>query len=146
MTRFLLAIALGALSTAALAASHAVPGAHFIENWDTDGDGQVTLAETAEKRGDLFVMFDQDEDGALSGAEYDLFDQTRQADIAANAGGRKGPMQRVDQAMSRDFNDLDADGTVSRAEFDRQSAAFFALIDRDGDGTVTAADFTPRGN
>lgn len=146
MTRFLLAAAFGTLATAALAASHAVPGAHFIENWDSDGDMQVTLAETAGKRGDIFVMFDQDENGSLSTAEYDLFDQTRQADIEANAGGRKGPMQAVDRAMARDFNDLDANGEVSRAEFDTQSAAFFVMIDRDGDGVVTSADFGPRGN
>ncbi len=128
------------------AASHAVPGAHFIENWDENGDGQVTLAETAQKRADIFFMFDQDENGALSPAEYDLFDETRQADIAANAGGRKGPMKAVDKAMSRAFNDTDANNEVTRAEFDARSPAFFKMIDRNGDGLVTAADFGPRKN
>lgn len=147
MRRLLLASALAAVAaTGALAASHAVPGAHFIENWDGDGDGQVTAAETAQKRAEIFTMFDQDEDGALSPAEYDLFDETRRADIEANAGGGKGPMQTVDKAMDRAFNDTDKDGAVTRAEFDTQSATFFKMIDRDGDGMVTPADFGPPRN
>ena len=126
------------------AGSHAVPGAHFIENWDQDGDGRVTAAETAEKRDQIFTMFDQDEDGQLNATEYDLFDETRAADIDANAGGGKGPMKAVHEAMQRGFNDADGDGLVSRAEFAAQSATFFGLLDRDADGAVTPADFKPR--
>lgn len=138
------------LSTAVLAASsamadgHKVPGAHFIENWDFNDDGQVTAAEVSEKRGEIFYMFDQDESGALETAEYDLFDETRRADMETNAGGLKGPMQVVDQAMDRAFNDLDGDGVVTQSEFDTQSLKFFELIDRTGDGVVDTADFQPQ--
>ncbi|QDC11669.1 hypothetical protein FHY55_16355 [Oceanicola sp. D3] len=41
-------------------------------------------------------MFDQDEDDALSPTEYDAFDETRAADMEANAeahGGGNGPAQ-----------------------------------------------------
>ncbi|MBO6883220.1 MAG: hypothetical protein JJ869_06510 [Marivita sp.] len=27
-----------------------VPGGHFVESWDLDGDGQVTLAEASQVR------------------------------------------------------------------------------------------------
>lgn len=129
----------------ATAQGNGAPGAHFIENWDMDGDGQVTVAEVTEKRGDIFYMFDQDEDGFLSAPEYDLFDETRRADMAENAGGVKGPMQAVNTAMSRDFNDTDKDGRVSIAEFTNNSAQFFKMIDRNGDGLVDTADFEPGG-
>ena len=45
------------------------PGSHFVENWDLDGNGSVSSEEITERRGDIFVMFDQDEDGMLSAEE-----------------------------------------------------------------------------
>lgn len=141
--RLLLLASACALGTAALA--QGTPGAHFIENWDMDGDGLITVAEIAEKRGEIFVMFDQNEDGALDAAEYDLFDETRRADIEANAGGRKGPMALVDKAMDRTFNDADGDGLVSLDEFGAQAPAFFDTLDKNGDGVISSADFKPGG-
>ncbi|SIO05851.1 hypothetical protein [Vannielia litorea] len=139
-----------------LAAQPASPGAHFIENWDADGDGKVSLAEASEKRADLFTMFDQDEDDVLSSGEYDAFDETRAEDLANNAeahggmGKGKGAGQGVDlgdhvRSLDRGFADADGDGTVSRAEFEGISATWFAQRDRDGDGYITTADFGPRG-
>jgi Ca2+-binding EF-hand superfamily protein len=131
---------------AAALAQQGVPGLHFIENWDLDGDGQVTLAEATEKRGEIFFMFDQDENGALDATEYDLFDETRQADMDANAGGHgNGPMRGVNEGMMRAFNDADGDGTVTRDEFLARVADWFAMMDRSGDGVVTTDDFGPRG-
>lgn len=122
------------------------PGSHFIENWDMDGDGQVSLQEAQEKRSDLFYMFDQDENNTLSAGEYDLFDDTRQADMDENAGGhKKGPMRNVDQGMKREFNDLDGDGLVSKAEFDSKSEDWFVLMDINKDGVVTTDDFKRKG-
>lgn len=117
------------------------PGAHFLENWDLNEDGQVTVAEATEKRGDVFYMFDQDENGALDAAEYDLFDETRKADMDANAGGHRGPMRKVSQAMAREFNDVDKDGTVTEEEFLSQVPAWFSMMDRDGDEVLTSSDF-----
>lgn len=146
MSLFLLALAFSLVAANATAQQN-VPGAHFIENWDLDEDGQVTLSEAQEKRSDIFAMFDQDEDGVLSAAEYDLFDETRMADMNENAGGHaKGPMKAANQGMMRDFNDTDGDGQVSRAEFDTRSADWFKMVDRSGDGMITTEDFGPPKN
>ncbi|MEX0366457.1 MAG: EF-hand domain-containing protein [Ruegeria sp.] len=114
-------------------------GAHFIENWDADGDGSVTLDEAREKRMDVFHMFDADENDQLDAAEYDLFDETRAADIAANDMPKsfKGPAN----ALKREFNDADGDGLVSKAEFRDGTEAWFVKLDHDGDGAVTLRDF-----
>ena len=122
------------------------PGGHFIENWDLDGDGQVSLQEAQEKRSELFYMFDQDENNVLSAVEYDLFDDTRQADMDQNAGGhKKGPMRNVDQGMKREFNDVDGDGVVSKEEFTSKSEAWFILMDNTKDGVVTTDDIKRKG-
>jgi len=143
--RFLSVAAALFLGTAAFA-QQGKPGAHFIENWDLDEDGQVTFAEAKEKRGDLFTMFDQDEDSRLSDAEYDLFDETRRADMDENAGGhKKGPMRGVDKAMMREFNDVNGDGQVSRDEFVGRTGDWFTKMDRTGDGVVTTQDFARKG-
>lgn len=125
-------------------AQQGVPGGHFIENWDLDRDGAVTPLEATTKRDELFVMFDTDGSGTLDAAEYDLFDETRDADIMTNAGGRgPGPMAPVVEGLVRGFNDTDGDGLVSRDEFADRTADWFPLMDRDGDGLVTSADFGP---
>ncbi|WP_244868072.1 EF-hand domain-containing protein [Vannielia litorea] len=145
------------------------PGAHFIENWDADGDGRVSLSEAREKRSDIFTMFDTDEDDVLSSEEYDAFDETRAADMAANAEalgasgkgpgvgngkgngrgqgkGQAGPgLGDYNRSMSRDYADTDGNGVVSRSEFEGLSDAWFTQRDRDGDGFITSADFGPRG-
>ncbi len=143
----LAAIALGLVLTGPAMAQQGQPGSHFIENWDMDEDGRITPAEAREKRGEVFTMFDQDENGHLDDAEYSLFDETRQADMAANAGGHaKGPMKEVNQGLMRDFNDVNGDGAVSRQEFLDQSDRWFGAIDRNGDGVVSSDDFRGMGN
>ena len=139
-----IAVALS-FGTAAIA-QQGKPGGHFIENWDLDEDGQVSLQEAQEKRGELFYMFDQDENDVLSAAEYDLFDETRQADMDENAGGhKKGPMRNVDQGMMREFNDVNGDGTVSMDEFIAKTEDWFNMMDRNRDGVVSSADFRRKG-
>ncbi|HGG04239.1 MAG TPA: EF-hand domain-containing protein, partial [Aliiroseovarius sp.] len=69
--------AIALLLLAAPASAQNVPGGHFIENFDLNEDGMVTLEEVREKRGDIFYMVDQDEDNVLNSEEYDLFDATR---------------------------------------------------------------------
>jgi len=136
---------LAALLAAALAlpvaAQQMVPGAHFIENWDMDEDGKVSLAEATEKRGEVFYMFDQNEDGLLDSAEYDLFDETREADMRLNAGGHGGYMKRVASALTRDYNDIDHDGQVSETEFLSRVPEWFATMDVNGDAVITVEDF-----
>jgi Ca2+-binding EF-hand superfamily protein len=138
-----------ALAGAALA-QQGNPGAHFVQNWDQDGDGAVSLDEAQTKRGDIFTLFDADEDGTLSSPEFAVFDEMRAADqeqMREEMGGKgkgmgmgKGMMQ-AEGGMMRAFNDPDGDGMVSRDEFVGRTADWFAMMDRNGDGQVTEDDF-----
>lgn len=145
MNRILITLALVTLP--GVAAAQGVPGAHFIQNWDFDTDGQVTLEEVEARRGDIFYMFDQNDDGILQSEEYDLFDEARAADME-NMGGHEGnAMRPVDEGMMRANNDADGDGLVSREEFVGFSATWFANMDHNGDGVITTEDFgRGRGN
>ncbi len=139
MTRFFLTlVGAGLLASAAFAA----PGDHFIENWDLDADGAVTLSEVETRRGDVFYTFDADENGVLDAEEYAMFDEARANDMQNEPGhGRSGTMGRAAEGMTLVFNDTDGDGAVTEAEFMAHSKAWLALIDRDGNGAITSADF-----
>lgn len=157
MKRILLltvAIALGSVA----AAQQGNPGGNFIEKWDENNDGQVTLIEATERRGDIFMTFDADDDGVLSRSDYALFDGARANEHAAmkqdgqgqgqgkgQGSGRGRGADREGQAMTLEFNDVNGDGQVSREEFLSRTSVWYAQMDRNGDGTVTAADFS-RGN
>jgi EF hand/EF-hand domain pair len=141
------------------------PGAHFVQNWDDNGDGAVTLEEAQTKRDNLFTTFDADEDGKLSTDEYAAFDEMRAADQATMReemgemdGSGKGQGKGMGQGkgkgmgqghgmmgeeggMMRDFNDTDGDGFVSREEFVGRTPDWFAMMDRDEDGKVSEDDF-----
>jgi Ca2+-binding EF-hand superfamily protein len=132
------------------------PGAHFVQNWDQDGDGAVSLEEARTKRGDLFISFDTDADDKLSPEEYAAFDEMRAADQEqmreemAGMGNGQGKgngkgmgmgMMQAEGGMMRAFNDPDGDGMVSREDFVGRTADWFAMMDRDGDGKVTVDDF-----
>jgi hypothetical protein len=62
-----------------------------MTNWDSDGDGKVTLAEVLERRGDLFDGFDVDENGILSAEEL--------ADHNAMRDAMQTAQDRPDQAQ-----------------------------------------------
>lgn len=127
------------------AVAQGAPGTHFIENWDQDGDGTVTLAELTQKRGDVFYTFDSDDNGVLDATEYSDFDAARAADMEGQGGHGNGKMGRAQEGMILTFNDTDGDGQVSEAEFLAKAKEWLVLIDRDGSGDVTVADFGPRG-
>lgn len=131
--------------TTPLHAQQGNPGQHFIENWDLDGNGAVTVAEAQERRGDVFASFDADEDGYMTAEEYVLFDEARANDMEANAGGHgHGKMMRAADGMRLQVNDADGDGRVSQAEFVNAAESWVADMDRDGDGVVTTGDFGGR--
>ncbi len=122
------------------------PGAHFIENWDLNGDGAVTAEEARERRSNVFASFDANDDGFLDAEEYVLFDEARAQDQAENEpkGLGKGARNPAN-GMRLEVNDTDGDGKVSEAEFLDNAASWIEMIDRNGDGVVTVADFGPRG-
>ena len=126
------------------AAAQGAPGAHFIENWDQDGDGTVTLAELRQKRGYVFYTFDADDNGMLDAEEYGHFDEARAVDMEGQSAHAKGKLGRAQEGMTLTFNDADGDGQVSESEFLSKAKDWLALIDRDGSGNVTSADFGPR--
>lgn len=137
-SHFLLAMLFAATTATA---QQGIPGGHFIENWDIDGDGQVTLAEATERRGDVFLSFDADDDGVLSPEEHDLFDEARAMDMAENGEGLgKGPNNPAN-GMLREVTDADGDGIVTREEFLGAVPDWFTAMDRNGDKVVTTDDF-----
>ncbi len=149
----LLTAALLLFGTASFA-QDAAHGAHFLQNWDLDGDGIVTLAEATEKRNDVFTAFDADEDGKLSSTEYDQFDEMRATDQAqmqeANGMGKgkgkghgkgHGMFGNEEAGMQRGFNDANGDGFVSREEFMAVTPGWVTKMDRNKDGKISADDF-----
>jgi Ca2+-binding EF-hand superfamily protein len=135
---------IGALlvATSAVAGGHQKPGSHFVNAWDDNGDGQVTLAEATERRSDVFATFDENDDGYLSAEEYSMFDEARANDQKNHKDGKgKGKKNGRHKGMQMEYNDVNKDGRVSLEEFTTQTAGWFAMMDRNADGVVTTADF-----
>lgn len=141
------ALALSLISTLAFA-QQGNPGVHFIENWDLNGDGKVTLEEASERRGDVFTSFDADEDGALNDEEYAVFDEARANDMqqirqgqGQGMGQGMGGMRNAVDGMMLENNDMNGDGKVTRDEFIGRTGWWIEQMDRNGDGVVTTTDF-----
>lgn len=133
------------LAAGMASAQQGQPGLHFVENWDLDGDGQVTIAEATEKRGDVFTTFDADENAILNAEEYALFDEARANDMEGQQGHGQGALKKAEGGMSLAFNDTDGNGSVTRDEFIGRVPAWFAQMDRNNDGVITTADFGRHG-
>jgi Ca2+-binding EF-hand superfamily protein len=121
------------------------PGQHFLEQWDADADGSVTLAEVTTKRSEVFAMFDQDNDQILAKAEWALVEEHMAMELGKGGAGHgmnmAAPGAAMHAAMTPDFNDADGNGEVTMTEFEAASVRLFPMMDVDGDGTVTTADF-----
>lgn len=142
-TIFLLTTALTLVAGMALA-QQGQPGANFIEQWDMNDDGQVSLAEAIEKRGEIFVMFDTQADGTLDASDWGGVAEHLAAENANKDSGHNmgnGPGKFIHLAMTAAYNDADGDGLVTDAEFAAATATLFGQIDRNGDGLMTSADF-----
>ncbi|RAZ83832.1 EF-hand domain-containing protein [Cereibacter johrii] len=121
------------------------PGAMFLEQWDADGDGRVTLEEARSRRADLFDTFDSDGDGALGPQELADMGAMRAAMQEANRAATGRPFRAGASGAAGTGSpvrlDRDGDGRVSRDEFVGSTGSWFAWRDRDGDGALTSADF-----
>ncbi|SMX26903.1 EF hand [Pelagimonas phthalicica] len=126
---------------AGTATAQQMPGAHFLENWDLNEDAQVTTSEAAERRGDVFVTFDTNDDGFLDAKEYIAFDEARENDIREHAQPGKGLGRRAADDLALVPNDLNKDGKVSREEFVSRAETWIGMMDKNGDGVITIADF-----
>lgn len=135
------------LSTAAIAggSGEGAHGTKFIEEWDINGDGQVSADDVASRRADIFATFDENDDGVLSAAEYTTFDETRAAAHAEEDGMGNGGDRKAEVGFTLQFNDVNSDGKVTLEEFLSKSADWLAILDRNGDGVITTADFGPKG-
>jgi hypothetical protein len=131
------------IATSAFASGGGNPGAGFLDEWDMNSDGQVTVEEVASRRSDIFVSFDADDNGILDAEEYAFFDEARATSHDGEEKGGHGGERKAAVGMTLPFNDINADGSVSMEEFIGQSAAWLALVDRNGDGVVTKNDFGP---
>lgn len=83
-------LATAALVIALPALAQNQPGAHFIEMWDLDENGSVSIEEARERRGDISNTFDANDDGVLSAEDYVLFDEAREADMKEHGIGQGG--------------------------------------------------------
>jgi len=169
MQRLLSLTAALALLAGAAQAQTVIPGDQFMTQWDLDSDGQVTLAEAREQRGNIFDMFDADSNGRYSDDEIKGIDEHKLAQLEAGmgpghqlpdgmappAGRGKGPgngqgMGAAGQGLARPAEDglrmFDAnrDGTLTRDEFVAGTDRWFAMRDRNRDGVLTTADFGRR--
>ncbi|MGC9417835.1 MAG: EF-hand domain-containing protein [Rhodovulum sp.] len=134
-----LALALAVLAGPASAQDTA--GAFFMQVWDLNHDGAVTLAELERMRGNVFGRFDVNEDGALDAEEYAPFDAARRDEAEGFSGAEVERMTRIADGLSLARNDADADGRVTAEEFRAGAADWLAALDADGSGDIGPADF-----
>jgi Ca2+-binding EF-hand superfamily protein len=134
------AFALSISASAAVAQSPALE--HFMETWDGNGDGTITLQEIREARERLFPAFDGNGDGFLNQEEYAEFDKSRSAGVATSPPEERAKMKQIAGGLSLARNDANGDGRVSLAEFLVGSETWFMALDKDGDGGVTLRDLS----
>lgn len=146
MTRLILTTAALSLVAGMAFAQNGSPGAHMIEQWDGNADGQVTLEETRTKRGEVFYMFDIENDGVLTAEDWAGVAQHMADELGGNGQGQghgqgRGPGAKMHEAMTVAYNDADGDGQVTLEEFTAATDTLFAALDANGDKVVTMDDF-----
>ena len=74
--------------------------------------------------------------------EYARFDKVREAGIARFAAQDQENIRRVAKGLTREWNDADGDGRVSRTEFLDGGDTWLKALDKDGDDRVTIRDLS----
>lgn len=102
---------------------------HFMEMYDTNGDGKVTIKEITADQARLFGAVDVDGDKKLSVAEF----------------RRRGRLFRSFSTTTLfDLLDVDGDRTLSQSEISGPSARWFKRYDENGDGVMEADEMPSR--
>lgn len=132
---FMKSIFLPALFAGVLAATHVQAGdeagASFLERWDINNDGVVSLKEAEKRRQALFAKLDANNDGFLDRDEFT---------VSAETGAASGA-EDTSMLMGLNLNDVDGDGKVSAGEFMSNSGTWVDLMDENKDGAVSAEEF-----
>jgi Ca2+-binding EF-hand superfamily protein len=155
----LLAIAISGLSASAIA-GYGHGQDKFIQFFDDNQDGTVTIDEFNESAKARFKRMDMDGNGQVTDQEFEQYVQSRRADhrqryvsrIDRNGDGKVSKEEFIahnTQMAERKFSymDKDSDGLVSSDEFDTArmkkygrrpgGKRIFEHIDGDGNGTLT---------
>lgn len=133
---------------------------------DANGDGEITREEFMAPHGEMFSRMDKNGDGKVTAEEMQAMHPPGGGhrgpggrDVMIFRGGPQagGPVwvegapgeQRVEVRMmgpggGHGAMDKDADGFVSRAEFDAAHAEMFGKLDTDKDGRVSDAEMKAR--
>ncbi len=91
---------------------------------DANHDGTITRAEFDAARAARFAQRDADHNGVLTASEMPHWGNTQPA-------GGEAPHLR---------GDTNGDGSVSRAEWDAESAVMFSRLDANNDGVISQAE------
>ena len=126
------------------------PIAEFMNEWDVDASGAVTIEDFHARRGDQFYMFDLNEDGSIDAEEQANMDATVASAMDANHGGGNGnggghgaggPGAKIHATMTAEYADTNGDGAISADEWTAATERLFAELDTSGDGELSPADF-----
>lgn len=148
MTRTTL-LALALATTLPGLAAATTPGAHFLQNWDQNGDGLVTLDEATTKRNDIFTSFDADEDGLLSATEFAALDQMRADDQAQmreemdeDMGSQMGSQMGQGHGKGHGQGMGQGQGQGMGMGMPGEAGMMRAFNDTNSDGAVSRQEFT----
>jgi hypothetical protein len=112
-------------------------GERMLARVDTNGDGLISKAENRAMVEARFARMDADKDGAVEAGEGRKGMGKRGEGRGGKRMGMRGGRGGGAGMMMADTN---KDGTISKAEFDAQSAQRFAKLDTNSDGRIDATE------